>query len=627
MTVIAQVDPGVIWTAYNDQYVGASRAKYTTAWNMFGTQIGGAASSGKLMDAATGAGLPVTLTLSTSGQAGLFPSSVPPKTGSPADELFGDHIDWSGSYQQNILVMLAGGNFDYVFAKLDTNKLYRFAGSGALGGQFTSSPGWTLIALNGAESATPMHSSGDAVYTNGLPATQVALNIGQNRDLGDYACWDSIKPSAKGTFTVRCTRYTGRPPGAANGQFAYGLMGVSLREYLPTNTPVFLTLQPTNQTVRELTPATFRGQALGNPLPAYQWYRDDLAVAGATNEIYALDWVALKDDQSVFYLVANNTVSNVTYMVTSQVARLTVLLDTNPPTMFRALPPPKAAVSSLSSVEVLFDKPVSGVAASDLLINGLAATHVNEVTAAQYLFEFAQPPLGEVQVEWSAAQAIRDISVSANRFPGGRWTYNLTTNLLDFIRINEIMAANKHGIRDEDGDYSDWIELYNSGLTGVPLTGCSLTTDPGNPTQWQFPPLVLAPESYVIVWASGKNRANSTAPLHTNFKLNKQGGYLALLGPGGGPVVSAFIPGYPAQRSDVSYGRDRSDPTLAGYFTTPTPNAPNATSGPDFGPEVRFSRASGTFVAPFELRLSTVLTNARIHYAWGTNLPTDTSPL
>ena len=627
MAAFAQVDPGVIWTAYNDQYVGASRAKYTTAWNLFGTQSGGAGKSGKLMDAATGEVLPVVLTLNSSGFTFAFSSAVAPKTGTPADELFGDHIDWSGSYQQTIPLMFSGGTFDYVFSKLDTNRLYRVAGSAVLGGDFTSEPGWTLIALTGAESSTPLHSTGTAVYTNGLAANQVALNIAQNRDTGDYVCWDSIKPGAKGTFTVHCSRYSGRPPGAANGQFAYGLVGVSLREYIPTNTPVFFTVQPTNQTVRELTAAAFQARALGNPAPAYQWYRNDLAISGATNATCALELVRLSDNQSAFYVVANNTVSNVDYRVTSQVARLTVLLDTNPPTMFRVLPPPKAAVSSLDSIEVLFDKPVSGVTASDLLINSLAATNVIEVTAAQYLFEFAQPPLGAVQVEWSAAQNIRDISTSSNRFPGGSWAYNLTTNLLDFISLNEIMAANKHGIRDEDGDYSDWIELYNSGLTGVPLTGCWLTTDPGNPAQWQFPPFVLAPESYVIIWASGKNRTNPASPLHTSFKLNKQGGYLALVRPEGGQIVSAFTPDYPAQQTDVSYGRDRSDPSLLGYFTTPTPNAPNATSGPDFGPDVRFSRASGTFIAPFELRLSTVLTNAVIHYAFGTNLPTDTSPL
>ena len=50
--VFAQVDPGVLWTAYNDLYVGASRAKYTTAWNMFGPDVGGAAKSGALMDSA-----------------------------------------------------------------------------------------------------------------------------------------------------------------------------------------------------------------------------------------------------------------------------------------------------------------------------------------------------------------------------------------------------------------------------------------------------------------------------------------------------------------------------------------------------------------------------------------------
>jgi hypothetical protein len=627
-TVFAQLDPGVLWTAYNDLYVGASRTKYTTAWNMFGPEVGGAAKSGALMDSATGQSLPVVLTLNAAGQVFYFQSisSVAPAKDTPADIWFDDQVDWSGSYQQTI-PMLFGGSIDFAFSKLDTNKLYRFVGSGVLGGDFTSSPGWTLVVLNGADASVPMHSAGKAIYTDGLAANQAVLNIGQNRSAGDYVCWSNIRPGAKGTFTVRCTRYGGRPPGAANGQFGFGLVAVSLQEFIPTNTPVFLTVQPTNQTAIELSEVVFRAKAFGNPVPSYQWYRNDLAILGATNETCALDVVTMGDNQSTFFVVANNMASNVNCTATSQVARLTVLLDTNAPTMFRVLPPPKAAVSSLSSVEILFDKPVTGIAASDLLINGAAATNVTAVTTAQYLFEFPQPPLGEVQVAWSAAQAIRDVTTSANRFQGGGWTYNLTTNLLDFISITEIMAANKHGIRDEDGDYADWIELHNSGLSPVPLTSCYLTTEPGNLTKWQFPPFVLEPESYVVIWASGKNRTNSTSPLHTNFKLNKQGGYLALIRPDGGQIVSTFTPDYPAQQSDVSYGRDRSDPSLLGYFTSPTPNAPNATSGPDFGPDVRFSRGSGTFIAPFELRLSTVATNAVIRYAMGTNLPTETSPL
>jgi hypothetical protein len=620
----AQEDAGLVWTAYNDQYIGPARTNYTTAWNIFAQYIGvGTKSSGKLMDSATGAALPVTLAVSSSGQAGMFSGVAAPAAGTPADALFGQQVDWTHTYQSSTPVMLAGGRFDYAYSNLDTNKEYRFAGSAVSDGSFGAA--WTLVEISGAQVSTPAHSSGPAVFTNGLTAAQVVLNIGQNQAAGDYAAWDHIKPSVQGKFTIRCTRYGGTA--LTNGQFAFGLVGVRLQEVVPANTPVLLTEQPVNQTVVERSSVTFQGRAIGNPPPTYQWYLQGQIIPDATNRACTLNLATMNDNQAAFRFVAGNTVSNVNYMVTSQVATLTVLVETNSPILSRVLPPQNAAVSSLSSIEILFNRPVAGVTAADLLINGHGATNVTALAPEQYLFEFPQPPLGAVQVAWRTDQAIKDTSSRSNPFLGGDWTYNLTTNLYDFLRLNEMMAANKHGIRDEDGDYADWIEIYNSSLSSVPLTGCYLATDPAQLTAWQFPPFVMAPDSYLLVWASGKNRTNSTAPLHTNFKLNKDGSYLALINPDGNTIVSAFSPSYPPQRSDVSYGRDRTDPSLAGYFTTPTPNAPNATSGPDFGPDVRFSRDSGTFLTPFTLRLGADATNAVIHYAFGTNLPTAISPL
>jgi len=68
------------------------------------------------------------------------------------------------------------------------------------------------------------------------------------------------------------------------------------------------------------------------------------------------------------------------------------------------------------------------------------------------------------------------------------------------------MADNASIIVDEDGDYSDWIEIYNPFLQPVNLQGWSLTDDPDSLQKWIFPPLELAPRAYHIVYASGKNR-------------------------------------------------------------------------------------------------------------------------
>ena len=119
-------------------------------------------------------------------------------------------------------------------------------------------------------------------------------------------------------------------------------------------------------------------------------------------------------------------------------------------------------------------------------------------------------------------------------------------------RIDEFMASNKATLVDEDGDRSDWIEIYNPGTTAINLSGWHLTNQSTNLVQWQFPDVTLQPDRHVLVFASGKNRTVPGQPLHTNFSLNENGEYLALIRPDGSSVVQSFDP-FPAQRDDISY--------------------------------------------------------------------------
>ena len=74
------------------------------------------------------------------------------------------------------------------------------------------------------------------------------------------------------------------------------------------------------------------------------------------------------------------------------------------------------------------------------------------------------------------------------------------------IAINEIMASNRSTITDEDGDFPDWIEIFNSGNDTVNLEGWGLSDDYDNPFRWTFPRVILEPSEYLLVWASGKDR-------------------------------------------------------------------------------------------------------------------------
>ena len=131
------------------------------------------------------------------------------------------------------------------------------------------------------------------------------------------------------------------------------------------------------------------------------------------------------------------------------------------------------------------------------------------------------------------------------------------------VVISEFMADNKKTLADVDGQFSDWIEVYNTGPTNINLAGWALTDDATHANRWIFPSTNLTAKGFLVVFASGKNRAVPGAELHTDFSLKASGEYLALLRPNG-TVATEFAPTFPPQSPDISYGyqQDASTNTL-----------------------------------------------------------------
>jgi hypothetical protein len=299
------------------------------------------------------------------------------------------------------------------------------------------------------------------------------------------------------------------------------------------------------------------------------------------------------------------------------------LVDTIAPTISAVFPPSNGVVRTLVQVEVVFDGPMSGVNGSDLLINGVAATNVLLLSPSQFMFEFPEPAPGAVAVAFAPGHGITD--TAGNPFGGGNWSYTLNTNLpsSSFV-LNEVQAVNTVTLRDEDGEYQDWIEIHNRDSVPGSLKGWFLTDNAGLPTQWRFPDVAVPAGGYLIVFASGKDRTNVTGRLHSNFSLRREGEYVALLDPQTNVVSTFTYPTWPVAGTN-SYGRDRTDLNLLGFFTQPTPGAANQAGGPgNFAPEVIFSRDQGTFINPFNLTLSlaTPDPNAVIRFVLVTNATT-----
>lgn len=142
------------------------------------------------------------------------------------------------------------------------------------------------------------------------------------------------------------------------------------------------------------------------------------------------------------------------------------------------------------------------------------------------------------------------------------------------IAISEFMASNGNGLKDSDGETSDWIEIANFGTQTVNLKGFRLTDDPKEPMRWVFPDVSLAPGQYLVVFASGKASEATDGELHANFRMKASPDFLALLRPNG-RALTQFKP-YPEQQSDVSYGLGSDGVT--GFLQSPTPGAANTPS-------------------------------------------------
>lgn len=306
------------------------------------------------------------------------------------------------------------------------------------------------------------------------------------------------------------------------------------------------------------------------------------------------------------------------------------VVDRAAPVVSALNPPARAALREFSQVEVAFSEPVLGVEATDLLAGGKPAREVAAISGSVYLFKFDPVTNGPVSLAWAAGNGIHDEAEPANAFAGSPWTYTVAASAaLGDVIINEFLVstAGATGVRDEDGDFSDWIELYNRGNASVNLEGWGLTDDVDQPAQWTLPAVTLGAKQYLVIFASGKDRKPVTtgSRLHTNFKLGIYGEYLGLYSPESPRrVVSELAPGYPAQRNNYSYGLDGAN--VWRHFRSPTPGAANAgTTVAEAAAEPHFSVPRGFFNQPFNLILSSPTPGALVRYTLDGSEPTETN--
>lgn len=194
------------------------------------------------------------------------------------------------------------------------------------------------------------------------------------------------------------------------------------------------------------------------------------------------------------------------------------------------------------------------------------------------------------------------------------------------LKINEYSCANVSTFTDNNGNYEDWVELYNPGSSAVALSGYYLSDDAADPQKWQFPstaPSVPA-GGVVRVICSGADIIFGVW-IHTSFKLTqcKPDGII-LSNPGGSMVDSVQLR---RNQDNHSWGRNPDGASSWAVYTTPTPNALNSTGTPmqTYATSPQFSVAPGFYPGAQTISLSSPDPGVTIRYTTDGSEPTAAS--
>lgn len=174
------------------------------------------------------------------------------------------------------------------------------------------------------------------------------------------------------------------------------------------------------------------------------------------------------------------------------------------------------------------------------------------------------------------------------------------------ISINEFMSNNEATITDEDGDSSDWIELYNSGEIPIDLSGWYLSDDNDIPMKWQIESAVIEANNYLLVFASSKNRSGP-GELHANFKISSAGEVIILTDLDG--ILVHLAPSV-SLSADISFGSAVNGiPANQVFFSPSSPNSSNSegTEIPYASDVIGFSIEGGFYDSGFGLLLNSAM--------------------
>ena len=191
--------------------------------------------------------------------------------------------------------------------------------------------------------------------------------------------------------------------------------------------------------------------------------------------------------------------------------------------------------------------------------------------------------------------------------------------------INEFVASNNSSARDPQGQYEDWIEIYNYGFDPIDLAGMYLTDNLSVPDKWRIsddnPNATVIPAGgFLLIWADNDTTDEG---LHANFRLSAGGEEIGLFDTDGSTLIDSVI--FLDQTTDISYGRYPDANDVWRFIAAPTPGEENTGGYLGIVDDPKFSHEHGFYTTPFSVTLATETKGAVIYYTLDGSEPYDTT--
>ena len=195
-------------------------------------------------------------------------------------------------------------------------------------------------------------------------------------------------------------------------------------------------------------------------------------------------------------------------------------------------------------------------------------------------------PWPELQMNSGTTLELKNYNFDNNL--GGSWRVSHTIGgspgvhnnsiIIENLFINEFLASNNSVLSDNNGEFDDWVEIYNSSDQKINLAGLYVTDNLYNPYLWKIPDTnfdqtTIDSKSFIIFWADEDINQNER---HFDFKLNKNGEQFGIYLSDSEQAFCIDSISYGLQEEDISFGRISDGGNSWGFFNEPTPGLSNS---------------------------------------------------